>query len=87
MFSTAYPTISVFSLGGHLLLTPNMERCLFYQSGSISLAGCCGLGVGLAAAATSVVLAGVDVRCFIGFQLLEADVDKVLFPGHSVHVI
>ena len=45
-----------------------------------------GLGVGLAAAAaTSVMFAWVDVRCFIRFELLVADVDKVFFPGHSVH--
>ena len=45
-----------------------------------------GLGVGLAAAAaTSVIFAWVDVRCFIRFELLEADVDKVFFHGHSVH--
>jgi len=40
---------------------------------------------GLAAAATSVMLACVDVRCFIRFELLEADVDNVFFPGHSVN--
>jgi len=46
-----------------------------------------GLGVGLAAAAAaSVMLACVDVSCFIRFELLEADVDKVFFPGNSVHV-
>ena len=90
MFLTRYLAINVFSSDLVTCCWPEKSSVACFNrvdpSPSLELTlAAFGLGVGLAAA-TNVGLVCVDVRCFIRLELLEAaDVDKIIFPGHSVY--